>query len=82
MWRITDGTARDIWFQLAVWCQMPEFFVDASLEVDVDNTIAKPMNLLFYKKRPGFPCGHNIREVCTWLVVVGMEGTGVEGRDR
>lgn len=63
MWRITDGTARDIWYQIVLWSKMPEFIVDASIEVDVDNTISKPMNKLFYKKRPGFPCGHNIREV-------------------
>ena len=63
MWRITEGTARDIWYQIVLWSHKPEFVVDASIEVDVDNTIAKPMNLLFYKKRAGFPCGHNIREI-------------------
>ena len=46
---------------------MPEFVVDASTEVDVDSTISKPMNRLFYKKKPGFPCGHNIREVNTHI---------------
>ena len=63
MWRISDGTARDIWYQIILWCKMPEFIVDATLEIDLDNTYAKPANLLFYKKRPGFPSGHNIREV-------------------
>ena len=63
MWRITEGTARDIWYQIILWCQRPEFVVDASIEVDVDSTIARPMNRLFYKKRPGFPSGHNIREI-------------------
>ena len=65
MWRITSGTARDIWYQMVLWTAMPEFVVDASIEVDVDSTISRPMNRLFYKKRPGFPCGHNIREVST-----------------
>ena len=65
MWRITSGTARDTWYQMVLWTAMPEFVVDASIEVDVDSTISRPMNNLFYKKRPGFPCGHNIREVNT-----------------
>ena len=66
MWRISEGTARDIWYQIILWCHMPEFIVDATLEIDLDNTYAKPANLLFYKKRPGFPSGHNIREVLVY----------------
>ena len=33
MWRITEGVARDIWYQTILWVKMPEFVVDASIEV-------------------------------------------------
>ena len=64
MWRISDGTAREIWHEIILWVEMPKFFVDATLEIEVDDTYAKPANHFFYKKRPGLPCGHSIREVC------------------